>query len=107
MSQPTPQFMFKRGAWFVGTVLWQPQASGPATLAGCTVTSALQTKFGRRYPLAVTPAADHLGFSVQATSTALWELGDAQWDAKIVVNNSGLVITLPTMCGTVVERITP
>ena len=78
-----------QGNTFAATFTWTPGTTGPADLLTTTLSSDVEDRAGRTYPLTVTTALDGLSFTVSYPgSTADWALGLGKWDIKFAFAGS-------------------
>lgn len=74
-----------QGNTFAATFTWTPGATGPANLLATTLTSVVEDRAGKTYPLTITKAIDGLSFTVEYPgSTSSWAIGLGRWDIKFV-----------------------
>lgn len=74
-----------QGNTFAATFTWTPGATGPANLLATTLTSVVEDRAGKTYPLTITKAIDGLSFTVEyAGDTSTWAIGLGRWDIKFV-----------------------
>lgn len=74
-----------QGNTFAATFTWTPGATGPANLLATTLTSVVEDRAGKTYPLTIVKAIDGLSFTVEyAGDTSTWAIGLGRWDIKFV-----------------------
>lgn len=74
-----------QGNTFACTFAWTPGTSGPANLLTTTLTSTVEDRAGKTYPLTITKALDGLSFTVTYPGdTSSWSVGLGKWDIKFV-----------------------
>lgn len=74
-----------QGNTFAATFTWTPGATGPANLLATTLTSVVEDRSGKTYPLTITKAIDGLSFTVEYPGdTSTWAIGLGRWDIKFV-----------------------
>ena len=74
-----------QGNTFAATFTWTPGATGPANLLATTLTSVVEDRAGKTYPLTITKAIDGLSFTVEYPGdTSTWAIGLGRWDIKFV-----------------------
>jgi hypothetical protein len=74
-----------QGNTFACTFTWTPGATGPANLLTTTLTSVVEDRAGKTYPLTITKAVDGLSFTTEYDGdTSTWAIGLGRWDIKFV-----------------------
>ena len=96
---------FKRGTTFAGNCVYTPDAGGPSTITGVTITSDIILSDNSVVPLTITKAQNGLSFVASTSaSTSNWALGPARWDIKF--NNAGAIFYSDTMRLNVIDQVT-
>lgn len=74
-----------QGNTFAATFSWTPGETGPANLTATTLTSVVEDRAGKTYPLTIVKALDGLSFTVSYPGdTSSWAIGLGRWDIKFV-----------------------
>jgi len=96
---------FKRGTTFAATIVYTPDAGGPANLLGTGITSDIIDSGGTTYHLDEVTAVDGMSFNLYfPTATSEWSTGTARWDIKF--NYAGAIFYSETLRLNIIDEVT-